>query len=381
MPAAGSKDHDGGPPLVFITGATGHIGFRILVHSLEAGYRVRIASRSITSAKRLATLPSIKPFADAKTTDGNPIVSFTKIPDFLLPTAFDTALQDVTYVIHAASPLPDFTLTSFDLDADYLNPAKDGTLNLLHAATKHPSIQRVVITSSVGVLTRPVPPALATKIIGPDDTASVPSRDAMATNSGRAYNGSKILALLAVEEFVSVHHRSLEFDVAHILPSYVQGRNEAAASLKDLAGKTSNANIVRFVLGQKSQVPDFADLVHVDDVASAHVNALTADLGQSEDNGEVKRFIVADNGASGPSAYEEVERIVRKRFADEVERGVLPLGGNVNVVTVGEIGYDVGLTEDVLGLKGRWKGLEEMVVSLVGQAVEFVDAGERLNGT
>ncbi|KPI40387.1 putative uncharacterized oxido [Cyphellophora attinorum] len=359
MPAAASKHHDGGPPLVFITGATGHIGFRILVHSLEAGYRVRIASRTLTSAKRLATLPSIKPYADIKTTDGDPIVSFTEIPDFLVPTAFDMALQDVTYVIHAASPLPDFTLTSFDLDADYLNPAKDGTLNLLHAATKHPSIKRVVITSSVGVLTRPVPPALATKIIGPDDTATVPSRDAMATHSGRAYNGSKILALLAVDEFVATHHQSLGFDVAHILPSYVQGRNEAATSLKDLAGKTSNANIVRFVLGQKSQVPDFTDLVHVDDVAAAHVNALAAELSQSKGKGEV-------------------EKIVRKRFADEVERGVLPLGGSANVVTVGEMGHDVGLTEDVLGLKGRWKGLEEMVVSLVGQVVEFVEKGERL---
>jgi uncharacterized protein YbjT (DUF2867 family) len=48
-------------PLVLITGATGHIGFRTLVFALKAGYRARISSRRLAQAEALKNVESIKP--------------------------------------------------------------------------------------------------------------------------------------------------------------------------------------------------------------------------------------------------------------------------------------------------------------------------------
>lgn len=365
-------------PLVFLTGATGHIGFRVLAQLLAAKYRVRVASRSLASAQRLATLPSIVPHKS--------LLSFVEITDFLSPAAFSTALQDVTYIIHVASPLPDLANQSFDLDADYLDPASLGTLNVLRAAVAlgpDSRLKRVVVTSSVGVLDKAKSNNPSGHQIGPDDLAAIPPRDIMASNVGAAYVGSKILALRAAEEFMATNDPKPEFELVHILPAYVQGRNEAARSLQELAGKTSNGNIVRFVLGQDSTKEgqawgDPADFVHVDDVAQAHVAALTK--GRHGD-----RFIVANNSASG--SYEAILPIVRDLFPREVETSLLPLKGKVLPRSVlvevegkaGQFvgGYDARLSEEVLGIEV--KGLREMVKSLVGQVVEFVQNGEKLD--
>ena len=355
-------------PLVFITGGTGHIGFRTLVEVLEAGYRVRIASRTLASAQRLATLPSIKPHAAS--------LEYVEISDFLSPTAFNEALKDAEYVLHLASPLPDMDKPDFDLDADYLHPAMNGTTNMLNAALKHPSIKRIVITSSVGVLQRPSGGSNndgnARFLIGPNDVADTPARSDMVGNTFMAYRGSKILALRAAEDFVAT--RKPAFSLVHVFPAYVQGRNEAATSLAQLTGASSNANMVRFVLGQKSTRPDPADFVHVNDVAAVHVHALTAGK-----NGD--KFIAASNAASG--SYDAIVPIVKKLFPGQVESGLLPLGGSANVMSPfsgpdgqRQGGYDMSATEQVLGVK--FKGLEDMVNSLIGQAIEFVEKGDKL---
>lgn len=61
-------------PLVLITGATGHIGFRTLVFALQAGYRARISSRKLAQAQALKRAESIKPYLDS--------IEFVEVPDF-----------------------------------------------------------------------------------------------------------------------------------------------------------------------------------------------------------------------------------------------------------------------------------------------------------
>ena len=334
-------------PLIFITGATGHIGFRVLAQLLEAGYRARVASRKLASAQRLKGLPSIKPYADS--------VEFIEIPDFLADDAFESAVRGATFIFHLASPLPDADVVNkkFDLDEVYLKPAVQGTVNMLQAASTSTSIKRVVITSSVAILG----PVVEGKPLGPDDIAPVPSREAMAGNPFIAYPGSKILAYNASEEFMAKSMPS--FDLVHVLPAYVQGRHEAATGLDQLSGKTSNGNMVRFVLGQKSQQPDPSDFVFVDDVAAVHIAALNP---QKAKAGE--RFIAASPKASG--SYDAVVPIVKKLFPEAVKNGLLPLGGGANPM---QKGFDSSKSEEKLGVK--FQGLEVMVGSLIGQVVEL----------
>jgi uncharacterized protein YbjT (DUF2867 family) len=84
-------------PLLLITGASGHLGFRALVLALEAGYRVVATIRREEQAKKIYSKPSILPYQDKLT--------FAVVKNITAPGAFKEAMQGVTHVIHIASPI------------------------------------------------------------------------------------------------------------------------------------------------------------------------------------------------------------------------------------------------------------------------------------
>ena len=329
---------------VLITGATGHIGFRTLVTLLEAGYRARVTSRSLASAERLKTLPSIKPYAD--------LVETVEIPDLLADGAFDEAVQGVDYILHLASPLPDDKHTGqFDLDGAYIKPAIQGTVGMLESASKSPSVKRVVITASIAVLA----PQNGKTTVGPDDVAEAPSRDLMQTNPWIAYSGSKVLAHQAAVKYVA--DTKPHYDVIHILPGYVQGRNDTVKTAQQLYdGPSSNHTMVQYVTGVKNEIPRPTNFVHVDDVATVHVAALSSTKVR---NGE--RVIVS---APKFESYKEIDEIVKKLFPEEVKSRLLPLGGEQAAR-----GMDLDASSTTEKFRIEFLGLKPMVESLIGQYV------------
>lgn len=122
-------------PLIFITGATGFIGAHVVVQTLEAGHRVRL------SVRREAQIDGLKKLFSKHAQN----LDFAVIPDLSTPDAYKSALKDVTYVFHLASPMPG---KGSDFKQDYLLPAEQGTISLLIAALSVPTIKKVVITSS-----------------------------------------------------------------------------------------------------------------------------------------------------------------------------------------------------------------------------------------
>ena len=84
--------------LVLITGATGHLGFKVLRTALEAGYHVRAAVRS----EQKATL--LKSNKVLKATSGFSNLSFIVIPDFLAPAP--STKQSKTPNTSSTSPHP-----------------------------------------------------------------------------------------------------------------------------------------------------------------------------------------------------------------------------------------------------------------------------------
>lgn len=108
-----------------ITGATGHIGFRTLVFTLQAGYRARVSSRKLAQAEALRNVESIKPYLDS--------IEFVEVPDFLADGAFDEAVRGVDYVLHLASPIPAPEL-AVDVKKHILEPAVVGTVGMLQSA-------------------------------------------------------------------------------------------------------------------------------------------------------------------------------------------------------------------------------------------------------
>ena len=339
-------------PLVLVTGATGHIGFRTLAQVLQAGYRARVSSRSLASAEKLRSLPSISPYADN--------LSFVEVSDFLAPGAFDTAVQDATYIIHVASPIPDATISGsgnhYDPDRDYVQPAIQGTLGLLESAAKASSVKRIVITASVGILA-PKPGATS---VGPDDLKTAPGIDEQKASHWFAYTASKVLAHQKANEWVAEHKP--QFDVVWVLPGYVMGRNEPVQTADGLLERaSSNGTMLLYALGKDSpnQEPRSLDLVLVDDVAETHVKALTA---SNLRNGE--RLIATYNG--GIKGYSDIDPFVNKWFPDAVKSGLVPLGGQVTGMRAN---FDSSKTTEKLGIE--FHGVEDMAKSLIGQYVEL----------
>ncbi|KAG7947909.1 hypothetical protein I3843_14G118500 [Carya illinoinensis] len=63
--------------------------------------------------------------------------------------SFDTAIQGCEGVFHTASP---FYLDVKDPEAELLDPAVKGTLNVLNSCTKSASVRQVVLTSSIAAV-------------------------------------------------------------------------------------------------------------------------------------------------------------------------------------------------------------------------------------
>ena len=84
--------------LVFLTGATGFVGFAVLLEALKANYRVRVSVRRASQAEELKSHQLIAPFASK--------LEAVVVPDITAEGVFDAALEGVTYIEHVASPLP-----------------------------------------------------------------------------------------------------------------------------------------------------------------------------------------------------------------------------------------------------------------------------------
>lgn len=134
--------------LLLPTGATGLIGFRILLDALDPRYTVRAVVRSTERKKELLQHARLeKSFIDHR-------LSFVEVPDFESLQAYGAALNGVTFIIHAASPL---RLPIQDPVTDILDPMTLGNSALLQAATQTPTLQRIIFTSTV-LTTMPLSP-------------------------------------------------------------------------------------------------------------------------------------------------------------------------------------------------------------------------------
>ncbi len=138
--------------LVLLTGATGFLGFQVLVDALKAGYHVRVAVRSEAKLSKVLNSPSIEALHPTPEQ-----LSHVVVPDMAKPGAYDEAVKGVKYIIHCASPIPTFGGANppapETYDAYFVKPAIAGDEGMLHSAAKSPSVKRVVLTSSVVAIT------------------------------------------------------------------------------------------------------------------------------------------------------------------------------------------------------------------------------------
>ena len=301
-------------PLILITGATGHVGFRTLRVALQSNYAVRVAIRKPEQENQIKSVASMQPYLEH--------LSFILVPDMAAPDAFSAAIKGVAYVIHVASPVPMKPDVQASLEEGksfrqvMYDPAVKGTLEILRAAAAEKGVKRVIITASGNILSCTV----GISGCAPTDIRPCPSdeeTDAV-TIPGQAYKTSKILAVTAAQKFMAEEAR--DFDIVIACPGYVQGAHELARSVEELRTSTSQATVdiaVGTALGMPPLAPPLHNQIWVEDVARAHVEALSCPNVKAND------VLVLTGSGQHSASWEDVGKLTQELFPKEVEDGVL----------------------------------------------------------
>ena len=333
--------------LVLLTGATGFVGFRTLVLALQAGYAVRCAIRDPKKADNIVSNPAIKKL-NLKPNS----ITFVTVPDLTVKGAYQTAIQDVTHVIHVASPLPSANPDAYkDADKIFIQPAVRGAIEMLEAALHTSTVKCVAITSSVrAMVPNPIWLGLepSTEIYGPASRLRTPSGPF--SSSPEAYGASKTAQMNAIEDWTQKNNPA--FPVVTIHPSFVLGRADLATTVEELWAGT-NRFALDLAIGTKLESPWSGACVHVDDVAKVHVMALDQSFKG------VRSFVL-----SMPAKWDDVPQIVEKHFPAAVEEGLLSIDGRRPTNTIDIRGDE---TEKEFGF--QFLDFEEQVKSVVGQLV------------
>ncbi|OAA50336.1 reductase [Metarhizium rileyi] len=332
--------------LVLLTGATGMIGFKTLALLLEDGYAVRAAVRTQAGFDKISSLPSVQKYRSQLT-------SFI-VPEITVPGAYDEAVKGVKYIVHVASPLAG-NVKETDYEASLVRPAIQGTLGILESALKTTGIERVVITGSVASIASSA--RLASGEVIDESTHEVETEGPFVTEL-EAYSASKALAYRAAKDFVAANEPA--FDVIHMMPVFVLGRDETVTEASSIA-KGTNGLIMGPLLGHARDYPLNGTGVHVDDVARMHVLALNPEVPGNQD------FLAAGPNF-GAVDWAESFAIVKRRFPKQCADGVFKFEGIAKpVTTIARV--DNAKASRVLGME--FKTYEEQVVSIVDHFLEL----------
>ncbi|KAL3529915.1 hypothetical protein ACH5RR_009237 [Cinchona calisaya] len=232
---------------VCVTGASGYIASWLVKILLQRGYTVKASVRDPNDPKKVGHLLAL---------DGAKERLHLFKANLLEEGSFDTAIDGCDGVFHTASP---FYLAATDPEAELIDPALKGTLNVLGACTKSSSVKRIVLTSSIAAVAYNGKPRIPDVVV--DETWwSLPD---LCKEMKLWYVLSKTLAEDAAWKFV----KEKGIDMVAINPAMVIG------PLLQPTLNTSAAAILNLINGAETFPNATFGWVDVKDVANAHILA------------------------------------------------------------------------------------------------------------
>lgn len=234
-----------------VTGGSGYIAIHVINQLVRKGYKVRTTVRNLKNNEKCEPIKKLNKFAKF------PIEIVQA--DLLDARSWNNALKDITHVMHVASPL--LLNEPKNEDLEYIQPAVQGTLNILQACSlPNSTIERVVITSSGLCI---FGSEYENKTYSEADWADF---DKLKTG----YIRSKLLAEEAAWKFVKNKKDANQacFDLAAVHPVLVLG------PLLHSSLGTSATRFLNIFANKLDKIPDlYYPTCDVRDVALAHVQA------------------------------------------------------------------------------------------------------------
>ncbi|KAF6160907.1 hypothetical protein GIB67_025442, partial [Kingdonia uniflora] len=224
---------------VCVTGASGYLASSLVKHLLLSGYHVRGTVRDPGNYAKVKHLWQLE--------GANERLELVKA-DLMEDGSFDDAIMGCVGVFHTASPVIGPTT---DPKTEILDPAKEGTLNVLRSCKKNLSLRRVVLTSSSAAVR-------ARK----DFDSRVPL-DESSWSSEEHCKELQILAEKAAWDFA----KESGIDLVTVLPSFLIGPSlphDLCSTASDVLGLLKGET-------EKFKWHGRMGYVHIDDVAKSHV--------------------------------------------------------------------------------------------------------------
>ncbi|XP_058077518.1 phenylacetaldehyde reductase-like [Magnolia sinica] len=233
--------------LVCVTGASGYIASWLVKLLLDRGYSINATVRDPNDPKKTEHLRSL---------DGAKERLHLFKANLLEEGAFNAVVSGCEGVFHTASP---FYHAVTDPQAELIDPAVKGTLNILGSCAKTSTVKRVVVTSSMAAVAYNRKPRTPDVVV--DETWF--SDPEVCTETQSWYMLSKTLAEEAAWKFA----KEKGIDMVTINPAMVIG------PLLQPTLNTSAAAILNFINGSPTFGNATLGWVHVKDVAEAHILA------------------------------------------------------------------------------------------------------------
>ncbi|CAN1813526.1 Phenylacetaldehyde reductase [Linum perenne] len=258
---------------VCVTGGSGYIASWLIKLLLRHGYTVIASVRDPCDLKKTAHLLEL---------DGAEERLHLYRADLLEEGSFDSAVRGCVGVFHTASPVS-FDVADPQGQVEVVDPAVNGTLNVLKSCAKSPSVKRVIVTSSIASMFYTGKPST-------EDTVA----DETWFSDPVWYQLSKTLAESAAWEFAKENN----IDLVTINPGFVNG------PFLQPTPTFSAEMVLNLVNGteQKQQHSYYYWSVDVRDVAEAHVKAFETESAHG-------RYCLVGSNADFPQVLQIIHQL------------------------------------------------------------------------
>ena len=305
---------------ILITGATGYVGSWVTRLLLEQGVTVHITVRDLKQKSRYQHLIDM-----GQSLPGH--IHFFQA-DLLKEGSFSEAMQGTKAIFHIASP---FKLAINDPQTELIDPALQGTKNVLHQANQTPSVKKVILTSSCAAM-------FGDNIdlhSFDNHTLTEACWNTSSTLTHNPYSYSKTLAEKAAWDIAK---QQGQWEMIAINPCLVMGPSlspdsdsESLRLLRQLKDGSLRPGVANIGMG----------IVDVRDVAQAHINALISPkaegrhiiCGHSSSFLEIAQILHKKYGATHPIPKRALPKILCWLFGPIMLKGITRkyIQNNVNV--------------------------------------------------